>query len=147
MIHPLIKAAEQSSTKQELPQFRVGDTVEVHYRIVEGKKERIQRFSGDVIAVSGRGPTKAFTVRRILAGEGVERIFPYHSPNVEKVDVKRSGKARRAKLFFLRKRVGKATRLVEKRMTEESAAAGDDSGASTAKAPTKKSRQLQAADA
>jgi large subunit ribosomal protein L19 len=147
MIHPLIKAAEQSSTKQELPQFRVGDTVEVHYRIVEGKKERIQRFSGDVIAVSGRGPTKAFTVRRILAGEGVERIFPYHSPNVEKVDVKRSGKARRAKLFFLRKRVGKATRLVEKRMTEESAAAGDDIAASTAKAPTKKSRQLQAADA
>ena len=147
MIHPLIKAAEQSSTKQEVPQFRVGDTVEVHYRIVEGKKERIQRFSGDVIAVSGRGPTKAFTVRRILAGEGVERIFPYHSPNVEKVDIKRSGKVRRAKLFFLRKRVGKATRLAEKRITDESASNTESTGEAPAKTPKKKSRQLQAAEA
>lgn len=147
MIHPLIKAAEQSSTKQELPQFRVGDTVEVYYRIVEGKKERIQRFTGDVIAISGRGPTKAFTVRRILAGEGVERIFPFHSPNVEKVEVKRSGKARRAKLFFLRKRVGKATRLAEKRSAEEPGTVGDESAASPGKVSKKKSRQLQATEA
>lgn len=121
MIHPLIKAAEDSSMKAEAPRFAVGDTVEVHYRIVEGKKERIQRFSGDVIAISGRGPSRTFTVRRIVAGEGVERIFPFHSPNVEKVDVKRSGKVRRAKLFYLRDRVGKSTRLTEKRTAEESA--------------------------
>ena len=146
MIHPLIKAAEQSSIKQELPQFRVGDTVEVHYRIVEGKKERIQRFSGDVIAVSGRGPTKAFTVRRIVAGEGVERVFPFHSPNMERVEVKRSGKARRARLFFLRKRVGKATRLAEMRTVEESTAA-EATGEAPVKTPKKKSRQLQAARA
>jgi len=145
MIHPLIQAAERSSIKQELPQFRVGDTVEVHYRIVEGKKERIQRFSGDVIQVGGRGPSKVFVVRRILAGEGVERIFPFHSPNVEKVEVKRSGKSRRARLFFLRKRVGKATRLVEKRAAEEPAPAGES--ATPAKSKGKKSRQLQPTDA
>ena len=117
MIHPLIQAAEQSSMKapQSVPQFAVGDTVDVFYRIVEGKKERLQRFSGDVIQIRGRGPTKNFTVRRIVGGEGVERIFPFHSPNVEKVEVKRSGKVRRARLFYLRHRVGKATRLAEKR--------------------------------
>src|SRR5690554_3825909 len=117
MIHPLIQAAEQSSLKPEdgVPKFAVGDTVDVYYRIVEGKKERLQRFSGDVIQIRGRGASKNFTVRRIVAGEGVERIFPYHSPNVEKVEVKRSGKVRRARLFYLRDRVGKATRLAEKR--------------------------------
>lgn len=117
MIHSLIQAAEQSSMKasEAVPQFDVGDTVDVFYRIIEGKKERLQRFSGDVIQIRGRGPTKNFTVRRIVGGGGVERIFPYHSPNVEKVEVKRSGKVRRAKLFYLRDRVGKSTRLAEKR--------------------------------
>lgn len=117
MIHPLIQAAEKSSLKaaDAVPQFAVGDTVDVYYKIVEGKKERLQRFSGDVIQVRGRGPTKNFTVRRIVAGEGVERIFPLNSPNVEKVEVKRSGKVRRARLFYLRERIGKSTRLVEKR--------------------------------
>lgn len=131
MIHPLIQAAEQSSIKPDdkMPKFAVGDTVDVFYRIIEGKKERLQRFSGDVIQISGRGPTKNFTVRRLVGGEGVERIFPFNSPNVEKVDVKRSGKIRRARLFYLRDRVGKATRLVEKR------------------APTKKERAAAAAAA
>lgn len=121
MIHPLIQAAEKPSLKAEadISKFAVGDTVDVFYRIVEGKKERTQRFSGDVIQVRGRGPTKNFTVRRIVGGEGVERIFPLNSPNVEKVEVKRSGKVRRAKLFYLRDRVGKATRLVEKRAPVE----------------------------
>jgi large subunit ribosomal protein L19 len=117
MIHPLIQAAEQSSMKaaEAMPKFAVGDTVDVFYRIVEGKKERLQRFSGDVIQIRGRGPTKNFTVRRIVAGEGVERIFPLNSPNVEKVEVKRSGRVRRARLFYLRERIGKSTRLAEKR--------------------------------
>ena len=125
MIHPLIQAAEQSSMKaaEAVPKFAVGDTVDVYYRIVEGKKDRLQRFSGDVIQIRGRGATKNFTVRRILAGEGVERIFPINSPNVEKVEVKRSGKVRRARLFYLRDRVGKATRLAEKR-TEITGGAG-----------------------
>ena len=127
MIHPLIQAAEQSSLKADeaTPSLLVGDTVDVYYRIIEGKKERLQRFSGDVIQIRGRGPTKTFTVRRIVAGEGVERIFPYHSPNVDHVDVKRSGVVRRARLFYLRHRVGKATRIVEKRTgpTKKEAAA------------------------
>lgn len=145
MIHPLIKAAEQSSMKAELPKFSVGDTVDVHYRIVEGKKERIQRFSGDVIQISGRGPTRIFTVRRIVAGEGVERIFPFHSPNVEKVEVKRSGKVRRAKLFYLRERVGKSTRLVEKRGTESAAA--EDAAPETGKRSKGRSKKAELQEA
>ena len=117
MPHPLIHAAEASSLKASdaAPTCRVGDTVDVFYRIVEGKKERVQRFSGDVIALNGRGPTASFTVRRLVAGEGVERIFPVHSPNVERVEVKRNGQVRRAKLYYLRDRVGKATRIAEKK--------------------------------
>ena len=117
MIHPLIQAAEAESLKaaEALASFEVGDDVDVMYKIVEGKKERVQRFSGVVIRISGRGPTKSFTVRRIVGGEGVERAFPYHSPNVESVSVKRSGKTRRARLYYLRDRVGKSTRLVEKK--------------------------------
>ena len=132
MIHPLIQAAEKSSLKaaEAVPQFAVGDTVDVYYRIVEGKKERLQRFSGDVIQVRGRGATKNFTVRRIVAGEGVERIFPLNSPNVEKVEVKRSGRVRRARLFYLRERIGKSTRLAEKRapVAEGSAKKGKAAG-------------------
>ena len=120
MIHPLIAAAEAGSRKtdDDLPSFAVGDDVDVYYRIVEGegakRKPREQRFTGTVIQIKGRGATQTFTVRRIVAGEGVERVFPYHSPNVARVDVKRSGRTRRARLFYLRDRVGKATRLVEK---------------------------------
>jgi large subunit ribosomal protein L19 len=137
MIHPLLQAAEaQSNQKPEaLPSFNVGDDVDVLYKIVEGKKERVQRFTGTVIQVKGRGTTKTFTVRRLVAGQGVERIFPYHSPNVTDVKVKRSGKIRRARLYYLRDRVGKATRLTEKkdgRITKKQQAALDAAAAEAA---------------
>ena len=108
---------EQSSLKktEDIPHFEIGDTVDVHTRILEGTKERIQIFNGVVIARSGSGTREMFTVRRIVQGEGVERKFPLHSPRVAKVEVKRSGVVRRAKLYFLRDRVGKAVRLKERR--------------------------------
>ena len=117
MIHPLIVAAEQDSLKEteQVPTFEVGDDVDVYYKIIEGKKERTQRFTGTVIRINGRGTTKTFTVRRIVASQGVERVFQYHSPNVESVSIKRSGQTRRARLYYLRDRVGKATRLAEKK--------------------------------
>jgi large subunit ribosomal protein L19 len=110
-----LTAVEASSLKPEPPSFDIGDTVDVHTRILEGEKERIQIFNGVVIAKSGAGSREMFVVRRIVAGEGVERKFPLHSPKIAKVDVKRSGVSRRAKLYFLRDRTGKATRLREKR--------------------------------
>merc|ERR1712146_507034 len=91
----------------EAPQFEIGDTVDVHTKILEGQKERVQVFTGTVIARSGQGVRETFTVRRMVAGEGVERKFPIHSPRVAKVEVKRSGVVRRAKLYFLRDRVAK----------------------------------------
>jgi large subunit ribosomal protein L19 len=100
----------------EAPQFRIGDTVDVHCKILEGEKERIQIFNGTVIARSGSGTREMFVVRRIVAGEGVERKFPVRSPRIAKVEVKRSGVVRRAKLYFLRDRVGKAVRLTERRV-------------------------------
>ena len=96
-------------------EFEIGDTVDVHTKILEGNKERIQVFTGVVIARSGSGSREMFTVRRIVAGEGVERKFPLHSPRIDKVVVKRSSVVRRAKLYFLRDRVGKAVRLKERR--------------------------------
>lgn len=96
-------------------QFDIGDTVDVHTRILEGEKERIQVFTGTVIARSGRGNREMFSVRRIVAGEGVERKFPINSPKIAKIEVKRSSVVRRAKLYFLRDRVGKAVRLKERR--------------------------------
>ena len=115
MINQYIKHVEQNYLKKDAPQFAVGDTIDVHTRIVEGDKERIQVFSGTVIMKKGSGMNETFTVRRIVNNEGVERIFPLHSPFIAKVVVKRSGETRRAKLFYLRNRVGKAVRLVEKR--------------------------------
>lgn len=115
MRHPLIDAAEQSSLRENKLNFTIGDTVEVHTRILEGDKERIQIFSGVVIAMRGQGMSEMFTVRRIVAGEGVERTFPINSPKVADVVVKRHARVRRAKLFYLRDRVGKATRLKERR--------------------------------
>lgn len=100
--------------KTDIPVFHVGDSVDVHVRIKEGDKERIQIFSGICIARKGGGLRETFTVRRIVEGEGVERIFPLHSPNVTKIEVKRAGKVRRAKLYYLRERVGKSTRIAEK---------------------------------
>jgi len=117
MSQAIMDLVEQSTLKENPPEFDIGDTVEVHLRILEGNKERIQVFSGVVIARSGSGSKEMFTVRRIVAGEGVERKFPLHSPRIEKVEVKRSSVVRRAKLYFLRDRVGKAVRLKERRRT------------------------------
>ena len=115
MTNKLLKHVEQSSLKKDIPQFRVGDTVDVHTRIVEGDKERIQIFAGTVIMKKGASINETFTVRRIVNNEGVERIFPLHSPFIAKVVVKRSGETRRAKLFYLRDRVGKSTRLKDRK--------------------------------
>ena len=114
MRHPLLDAAETSSLREKPLRFSVGDTVDVHTRILEGDKERIQIFTGVVIATRGSGTREMFTVRRIVAGQGVERVFPTNSPKIAKVEVKRHGRVRRAKLFYLRDRVGKATRLRER---------------------------------
>ncbi len=111
----LLNIASQGSLRENKLSFEIGDTVDVHTRILEGDKERIQLFNGVVIAMHGGGISETFTVRRIVAGEGVERTFPVNSPKVADVIVKRSAKVRRAKLFYLRDRVGKATRLTERR--------------------------------
>jgi len=111
----LLDAVESGSLKKNIPRFEIGDTVDVRCRIKEGDKERIQVFTGTVIARRGRGINETFTVRRIVGNEGVERIFPLHSPNVVDVRPVRSGKTRRAKLYYLRKRTGKAVRLAHRR--------------------------------
>ena len=116
MMNKLLALVEKGQLKQEAPQFEIGDQVDVHQRILEGTKERIQVFSGTVIARRGGGIRETFTVRRIVQGEGVERIFPLHSPKIAKVEVKRTGAVRRAKLYYLRDRVGKATRLRERKL-------------------------------
>ncbi len=116
MSQKLMELVEKSSLKAEPPKFDIGDTVDVHTKILEGTKERIQIFSGVVIARSGSGTRSMFVVRRIVAGEGVERKFPLHSPKIDKVEVKRRSVVRRAKLYFLRDRSGKATRLTERRV-------------------------------
>ena len=115
MSQAIMNLVEKSSLKEDPPQFDIGDTVDVHLKILEGNKERIQVFTGVVISRSGSGSREMFSVRRIVAGEGVERKFPLHSPRIEKVEVKRSGVVRRAKLYFLRDRIGKAVRLKERR--------------------------------
>ncbi len=116
MSQEILDYVQSGSLKAEPPQFEIGDTVDVHTRIMEGEKERIQIFSGTVIARAGHGTSEMFTVRRIVQGEGVERKFPVHSPRVAQVDVKRHGVVRRAKLYFLRDRIGKAVRLKERRV-------------------------------
>ena len=128
MTNSIIQGVEAAHLKKNIAEFQVGDTVDVATRIVEGDKERIQVFSGTIIMRKGAGINETFTVRRIVNNEGVERIFPLHSPFIASVTVKRSGEARRAKLYYLRERVGKATRLVEKRKTRK-----DDAAATTEK--------------
>jgi large subunit ribosomal protein L19 len=114
MRNKFIDALEGANMKESVPKFEIGDTVDVHVRILEGEKERVQIFNGVVIARSGSGTREMFVVRRIVQGEGVERKFPVHSPRIADVVVKRSGKVRRAKLYYLRDRTGKAVRLKER---------------------------------
>ena len=106
-----LKVIAQDSVKAELPQFDVGDTVRIDVNIREGERERIQVFEGTVIARKGSGISETFTVRRVSYGVGVERVFPIHSPNVKAISVVRKGRVRRAKLYFLRDRVGKAAKV------------------------------------
>ncbi|MBL8768481.1 MAG: 50S ribosomal protein L19 [Planctomycetes bacterium] len=110
----LVRELESKYTKQNLPTFNVGDNVDVEVRIKEGDKERIQLFSGVVIQVRGSGIRTMFTVRRIVQGEGVERVFPLHSPKIANVVVRREGRVRRSKLYYLRGRTGRAARIDEK---------------------------------
>ena len=109
-----VQAFVNEQLKTEVPQFNIGDTVKVYIRITEGEKQRIQLFEGTVIARRGAGISETFTVRRVSYGVGVEKTFPIHSPNVDKVVVVREGKVRRAKLYYLRSRVGKAAKVKEK---------------------------------
>jgi large subunit ribosomal protein L19 len=113
MKNALLEKIENTQLKDNVPPFRIGDTVAVHVKIKEGDKERIQVYSGLVIARDGGGATETFTVRRISYGEGVERVFPVHSPYVDKIVVERSGKVRRAKLYYMRHRTTKQSRLKE----------------------------------
>ncbi len=115
MSQKILELVEKASLKADVPEFEIGDTVDVHTKILEGTKERIQVFTGIVIARSGSGTREMFVVRRIVAGEGVERKFPLHSPKIDKVEVKRKSVTRRAKLYYMRDRSGKAVRLEERR--------------------------------
>ncbi|NLC07038.1 MAG: 50S ribosomal protein L19 [Syntrophomonadaceae bacterium] len=111
----LIQAIEQEQIRQDVPDFRPGDTVKVHVKVVEGNRERIQVFEGTVIRRKGGGLSSTFTVRRVSYGVAVERTFLLHSPRLEKIEVVRRGRVRRARLYYLRERVGKASRIREKR--------------------------------
>src|SRR3954463_2163529 len=143
MINSIIKGVEEAHLKKNLAHFEVGDTVDVATRIVEGDKERLQTFSGTVIMRKGAGINEMFTVRRIVNNEGVERIFPVNSPFIASVTVKRSGESRRAKLFYLRKRVGKAVRLTEKRKEKrDEAQPGAAAGEKAKESSTKESPAL-----
>ena len=115
-----LQIVETSQRKTDVPDFRIGDRVEVHQKILDGAKERVQVFEGDVIARHNGGVRETFTVRRLVQGEGVERIFPVHSPRIAKIVVKKAGMVRRAKLYYLRDRVGKATKIRDdvKRQTQ-----------------------------
>lgn len=110
----IIRAIEQQQIKQDVPEFNVGDNVKVHYRITEGNRERIQVFQGDVVRRQGASNRETFTVRKISFSIGVERTFPVHSPKIERIEVVRQGDVRRAKLYYLRKKVGKAAKIKEK---------------------------------
>jgi large subunit ribosomal protein L19 len=115
MQNRLMQAVEDTQIKKDIAKFTIGDQVDVHQRILEGEKERTQVFTGVVIARKGGGLRETFVVRRIVQSEGVERTFPVHSPKISKIEVKRTGAVRRAKLYYLRDRVGKATRLRERK--------------------------------
>lgn len=114
---------EQLTGKKEYPKFKAGDNVTVNYKIIEGNKERIQSFKGDVLKRQGRGYTATFTVRKMSDGVGVERLFPLFSPNIESITLNKSGRVRRAKLFYLRDRQGKSARIKEKKQIHATAKA------------------------
>src|SRR5687767_15919773 len=118
-MNPIDFVHEQLTGKKEFPAFKSGDNITVNYKIVEGNKERIQSFKGDVIKRQGSGQTATFTVRKISDGIGVERLFPLYSPNIDSIELNKSGRVRRAKLFYLRKRSGKSARIREKRLAHE----------------------------
>ena len=134
----LIEAVESANLKKDVPQFDIGDTVDVSVKIVEGEKERIQVFSGVVLARKGIGISQMFTVRRIVNDEGVERVFPLHSPSIVGVKVRRHGETRRAKLYFLRDRVGKAVRLRERQAGIVAAPGKEAPAAASSDAPAAK---------
>ncbi len=115
----LVKALEQDQLKNDYPDLDIGDYVKVHLKIKEGNRERVQVFEGTVIARKGKGLSETFTVRRLASGVGVERILPIHSPKIEKIETVRKGKIRRAKLYYLRSRVGKAAKVKEKLVTKK----------------------------
>lgn len=124
MKNRFLALVEDAALKKDIPSFQIGDTVDVHQRILEGQKERVQIFNGVVISRRGEGMREMFTVRRIVQGEGVERTFPLNSLKIAKIEVKRTGTVRRAKLYYLRKRVGKATRLRERKVKVSAEANG-----------------------
>ena len=122
-MNPIVAKISKENLKKEVTNFTIGDSVKVHTKVVEGEKERVQVFAGVVIARKGNGIQGSFTVRRISYGEGVERVFPIHSPRIEKVEVEHRGKVRRAKLYYLRSRLGKGAITVKERTTKERTAA------------------------
>ena len=133
MNQALLDRIEAQFLKKEPAVFKVGDTVRVHTKVVEGDKERIQAFAGLVIGIRGRGLNQTFTVRRISYGEGVERIFPTHSPRVDRIEVEREGSVRRAKLTYLRARIGKGATAVKEKESAQSAASKKKKKAAAAK--------------
>ena len=133
MSQDIIAAVQKSQLKTDLPVVTVGDNVDIHVRIIEGSKERIQVFSGVVIKMQNGGLEETFTVRRIVANEGVERTFPLHSPRIAKIEILRRGDTRRAKLYYLRDRIGKKRRLRDQRRGLETLGARENAAAENAK--------------
>src|SRR3954471_9861033 len=146
MSQALFDKIESEQFRKKPLKFNVGDTVRVHTKVVEGDKERIQVFAGVVIGMRGRGLNSTFTVRRISYGEGVERVFPMHSPRIDKVEVERSGKVRRAKLTYLRKRLGKGATLVKEQESRGGVATTATVSKNRAKAATKAKKEEPAAE-
>lgn len=141
-IQPLLAKSQESSLKAEPGVFEIGDTVDVHVRILEGDKERIQLFSGTVISRRGHGTSETFTVRRIVDGEGVERVFPVHSPKIAEIQVKRRSVVRRAKLYYLRDRIGaRALNLKERLVIEK-----ETTGRSRKRIKARKQKQAEATE-
>jgi large subunit ribosomal protein L19 len=132
--------ADQLKAEGDLPYFSVGDTLNVHVRIIEGEKQRIQVYQGVLIADRGRGMNRMITVRRIVANEGVERIFPLHSPRIAEIEIVRRGDARRAKLYYLRDRVGKSRRLRDQRRGMKHVTTWEDANVSKDKKSKKKKK-------